>query len=236
MPNKSPDKKGLHNGHRERLKERFVSSGFEGLYPHELLEMLLFYSIPRKDTNYIAHELIKKFGSFSGVFDASYDQLKTVKGITDNSAALIKMIAPIYKQYRIDKSKTEKLFSVSQCGEYLMSQYAELNTERIIMVCLNASNRVLGCEKLSDGDVAAVSINFRKVVEIIMKYPTTVSVILAHNHPEGVALPSREDIDATIELKQSLAAIDVNLVDHIIVSDNDYISMAVSGAFKHIFN
>jgi DNA repair protein RadC len=197
--------------------------------------MLLFYSIPRKDTNDIAHELIKKFGSFSGVFDASYDQLKTVKGITDNSAVLIKMIAPVYKQYRIDKSNSEKLFNVSQCGEYLMSQYAALNNERIMLICLNASNRVLGCEKLGDGDVANVSVNFRKVVETILKYPTTVAVILAHNHPDGVALPSREDIEATIELRQSLRAIDINLIDHIIVSENDYISMAVSSAFKHIF-
>ncbi len=97
MANNRADGKGIHDGHRDRMREKFRKTGFEGMHPHEMLEMLLFYSVPRKDTNEMAHQLISRFGSLAGVLEATEDQLVNVGGISQNSATLIKMIIPFYR-------------------------------------------------------------------------------------------------------------------------------------------
>jgi DNA repair protein RadC len=235
MPKEKVNENGIHDGHRDRMRERFRKNGFESMHPHEMLEMLLFYSVPRRDTNELAHRLIDTFGSLSGVFEASEEQLTSVKGITPSSATLIKMILPFAREYKCEVADAKRLKNSQECGEFLKDYYSGMMQERVTALCLDSGCRVLGFETVCDGDVSNVVINFRKLVEIIMKYPLTTAVIISHNHPGGIALPSREDIAATTNLRNTLTAMNIGLVDHIIVSDNDYVSMSSSPGFGNVF-
>ena len=226
---------GVHDGHRDRMREKFRKSGFDNMHPHEILEMLLYYSVPRKDTNELAHALITHFGSFAAVFAASEDELIKVPGITRNTATLIKMILPISRAYQALQNKAERLSDPKECGNYFMKALSGYSTERVMAIYLDNSCRVLCSEQICEGDISQVVVNFRKIVATAMKYPMTAAVIVAHNHPGGIALPSQSDIVATQELIKTLNAIGINLVDHIIVADDDYVSMASSAAFKRMF-
>lgn len=231
------DKKqgGLHDGHRNRMREKFRKSGFDNMHPHEMLEMLLYYSVPRKDTNELAHSLIDHFGSFAAVFEASEDELVKVPGITYNTATLIKMVLPLSRVYHTQSNKAERLNSPKECGNYFVRMFEGYSNERVMAIYLDNRCRVLCSEQICEGDVAQVVVNFRKIVETAMKYPLTSAVVIAHNHPGGIALPSQSDIRATQELIKTLGAIGINLVDHIIVAGDDYTSMASSMAFKKMF-
>ena len=232
-----PEKKhNIHDGHRDRMRERFSKTGFEGMQEHEILEMLLYYSVPRRDTNPIAHNLIDRFGSLAGVLEAKEEQLLLVDGITQNSATLIKMILPMFHQYSKKSISGVKLQTSQETGEFLCDYYTGITNERVMVICLDASCKMLAFEKVCDGDSGSCLINCRKLIEIILKYPLTVAVILAHNHPGGVALPSREDVDSTVELIKMLRNVNINLVAHfIIVKKDDFDSMASSANFKSFF-
>ncbi len=231
------DKKSssIHDGHRDRVRDKFRKSEFNSMNPHEILEMLLFYSVPRKDTNEIAHRLIEHFGSLSGVFEASEDELVKVEGVTANSAILIKMILPLYREYSKDANKAVKLKSPDECGKYFVSRYNLVDREMVMLACFDSANRVVCVEEICEGDASSVSVNLRKIIEIIMKFPKVTAAVIAHNHPYGIALPSREDINATEELKKTFGAMGVNLIDHIIVAEGDYVSMADSSGFSCLF-
>lgn len=237
MTSKTETKKsgGIHDGHRERMREKFRKSGFDNMHPHEILEMLLYYSVPRKDTNELAHALLNHFGSFSAVLDASEDELCKVNGITQTSATLIKMIMPISRVYHSEASKVKVINEPSESGNHFVKLFGGCTSERVMAIYLDNHCRVLCTEQVCDGDVAQVVVNFRKILETAMKYSMTSAVIVAHNHPGGIALPSQSDITATQELRKMLAAIGISLVDHIIVAGDDYISMASSNGFKHLF-
>lgn len=226
---------GIHDGHRNRMREKFRKNGFDGMYSHEILEMLLFYSIPRRNTNKIAHDLIDRFGSLTGVFEASEEQLTAVDGITQSSATLIKMIIPLYNEYKKETNSAKRLDDPHDCGKFLVEYYSGMMKERITVICIDASCRILGFEEVCDGDASGVMVNFRRIVEIVMKYPLASAVIIAHNHPGGIALPSREDITATGELRKTLEPMGISLVDHIIIAGDDYISMSSSECFKSVF-
>ncbi len=228
-------KSSVHEGHRNRVRDKFRKSGFAAMNPHEILEMLLFYSVPRKDTNEIAHELINHFGSLSGVLEASEDELVKIKGISENSAILIRMMLPLFNEYSKDTSRQKKLNTPEECGKYFVSRFKSFDKETVMVACFDSANRVICVEEICEGDATTVQINIRKIIELIMKYPKVTSIIIAHNHPNGIALPSREDLNTTQELKRTLGAMGVNLIDHIIVIDDDYISMAVSSGFGKLF-
>lgn len=235
MAKEKENNSAIHAGHRNRMRQRFRENGFKGMHPHEILEMLLFYSVPRRDTNELAHKLIERFGSLSGVFEASEEQLTSVDGITKSSATLIKMIIPLYSEYKKEVGLAKRLKNSTESGEFLLDYYAGMLQERVTVICLDSGCRVLCFDSVCDGDVSNVVVNFRKLVELIMKYPLTTGVIVVHNHPGGIALPSREDISATVNLKKTLETMGITLVDHIIVADNDYISMSSSAGFNYIF-
>ena len=226
---------GAHDGHRERMREKFRKNGFNGMAEHEILEMLLFYALPRVNTNEIAHMLIKHFGSLSGVLEASEDELIKVKGISEKSAVLIRMILPLAHEYHKTTKKAKRLSEPSECGNFLMDYYSGVLTEKVVAVYLDNGCRVLTVEEICDGDATEVVVNCRKLIETAMKYPMATAVIIAHNHPNGVALPSKTDIDSTGEIIKMMAAVGVNIVDHIIVTNDDYTSMASSAAFKSLF-
>lgn len=226
----------IHSGHRERVRREFLKNGFtEATPPHKIIEMLLFYSIPRKDTNEIAHELLNRFGSISGILDAPVERLTEVPGVNINTAALIKLIIPIARIYRSDKcAAAEKFSSMDDICTYLMNKYFGYDKEVFSVMSISAGGKLIGYDILSVGNVSEVNISTREVIETVLKRRAACAVI-AHNHPDGVALPSKEDIAVTETVSSALSHINVKLLDHIVISGDDYVSMAQSRCFKYIF-
>jgi DNA repair protein RadC len=222
----------VHGGHRQRLKERFLTHGLDSFDDHNVLELLLFYALPRVDANPIAHELIDRFGSLSGVFDAPYDELTKVPGIGENAALLLKLIPQSSRRYQISKSKHNSILNTSRkAGDFLLPYFFGERDEVVYMVCLDAKCKVLSCKLMFRGGVNSANVNLRKIVENALASNAS-SVILAHNHTSGIAIPSEEDKATTKKVIDALRAVDVTLADHIVTADNDYVSFADNGFIK----
>lgn len=227
----------LHEGHRERMRQEFVSNGcqFENVEHHKILEMLLFYAIPRKDTNETAHRLINRFGSLTNVFNATLNELSDVEGVSKNTAVYIKLLAQLNKICLAERFDKKPVFtSPEQAGEYVMTRFLGEKDEIFALISMSGSGEVLGFDVISDGSASAVGINSRKVLETVINR-RAVSVILAHNHPGGLALPSGEDIASTKALVSLLKNVGINVIDHFIVCDDDYVSLAQSKDFCGLF-
>lgn len=226
----------IHKGHRDRLKNQILSDKVaEEVLPAKLLEMLLFYGIPQKDTSKIAAELLKNFGSFAGVLEADIDELVKIKGITRNAASLIKLMKPIGREYVLSKyCNVEILKNPGEVGDYILAKYFGLEGEHFSLLCINRLGKVISFEVIMKGSIDSVGVSPRLVVEKVLKHGAT-SVVIAHNHPGGIAIPSPADEEITKQLAIILKGISVNLVDHIIVADDDYISMASSKRYEYIF-
>lgn len=206
-----------------------MKSGLDDFAPHNVLEFLLFYSIPRGDTNPIAHRLIDAFGSLSGVFDATPEELMKVSGVGESTAILISMIPQMARKYLEDKADAVNV--VGGCGDigaYLLPKFVGRTNEALMMVSIDNKNKVISCSVVAEGTVDSAKVSRRKVMEEAMKVKAT-RVILAHNHPRGVAVPSAEDVAMTREIGRLFAQVGIELVDHIIIADDDYVSMAASG-------
>ncbi len=222
----------IHDGHRERLKERFLQTGLEGFNEVNTLELLLFFSIPRRDTNPVAHALLDRFQTLAGVLDAPIEELRQVKGVGDSTAMLLKLVPQLARQYQMSRSSVQYVLdTTTKAGDYLVPYFFGERDEVVYLLCLDAMCRVLGCRKLFSGGLNAASVSPRKIVEAAIACNAT-SVVLAHNHTSGVALPSKEDENVTRVLYRALDAVDILLADHIIVADDDFVSMADNGFFE----
>ncbi len=230
------EKENPHKGHRQRMREEVMrQNNFDALADHRLLEFLLFGAIPRKDTNEIAHNLLKEFGSIAGVLDAEVHDLAAVNGMTQNAAILIKTVLPLARRYKNNKYKEGCVFkNIDEAGDFLVQKHLGYKNETFAITCLDAAGKFLACEVVNEGVADSVEITFREVAACVLKHNAQ-WVILSHNHNVNNALPSDADIKTTIELKKSLAQLDIRLLDHIIVSGNDYISMRQSAQFTSIF-
>lgn len=229
--------KNVHEGHRERLRQRFLSEGLDNFQDHNVLELLLFYSVPLKDTNEEAHNLMDTFGSLSGVFDASFEELCSVKGIGERSALLIKMMPEIFKKYEIDKANNDDvtLNTSKKVAEYVAPYYKGVTKEKMYVLCLDSNCKVLNFVQISEGVANSAPLNTRKIVETALNC-NAASVILIHNHPSGVIAPSRNDIDATIGIANVLEKVSLKLNDHIIIGNgSDFFSFRTSDKYKYIF-
>ena len=225
---------GVHDGHRERLRARFAEHGLDSFNELNALELLLCYAIPRRDTNEIAHRLLDAFGSLSGVFQASMQELTSVPGIGENAATLILMVPQIVKKAHVSKAKETKIIRNStDAGNYLLPYFLDEPDEIVMMLCLDNKRAVICCREMGRGVVNCVDANIRRMVETALKVKTT-TVIIAHNHPNGVALPSREDDNFTRTLYRSLGLLGITLEDHIIVANDEFVSLADSGVM-HLF-
>ena len=220
---------GIHDGHREKMRRRFLKGGLDNFADHEALELLLYYAIPRKDTNPIAHTLMNRYGSLSAVLAAPVEDLKKVEGIGESAAVLLKLAAQIGTKARLaDMEKETVLNTVTRVGNYLMELFDGEANEKIYQLCLDRKGKLLSCKRLNEGGVANAELDVRRVVEnAILTHAS--GVVISHNHPSGVALPSAEDITATHRVKRALETIGVTLVDHIIVADRDFVSLEQSG-------
>ena len=221
----------IHKDHRARMKARFAKEGLDAFDEHQVLELLLFYCIPRRDTNEIAHNLINRFGSLSAVLDAPQKELAKVEGMGENSALFLCLLKDLRRYYKINLNDTEdSLTNIKQCGDYLLSYYQGKKIETVYLLCLDAKCKVISCRELEEGNVNSANISIRKIVDVALTENAT-SVVLAHNHPSGIALPSAEDIATTQKVAQALRLVDVVLIDHIVVADGDYVSMVHSGMY-----
>lgn len=219
----------IHNGHRQRVKERFLREGLDYFSDIQVLEFLLFYAIPRKDTNPIAHALLDHFGSLDHVMEATAEELQRVDGITENAAILLKLTTAAGRVYQIRRSEQgQVLNTITKCGDYLRSFFFGKRNEMVYLLCLDAKCKILCCREVGEGSVNSANVPIRRVVEIALGVNAT-SVVLAHNHPSGLAIPSADDILTTRRLAAALSAVEVQLVDHIVVADDDYVSMVQSG-------
>ena len=215
----------MHKDHRTRVKNRFLAEGLDHFEPHNILELLLFYAIPQKDTNELAHTLINRFGSLENVFDASYQDLLTVPGIKEHSATLIKMIPALARRYSIEKNKSgESLVDVDAWGKYFVSRYVGVNVETVFLLLLDNKFNVIDGVKLHEGSVSSSAVNIRKMTEIIFSKNAPM-VVLAHNHPSGVAIPSGADIDLTIDLFRAFQVLDITFLAHILVAGDTYVNI-----------
>ncbi len=226
--------KNIHKGHRQKVKNRYIETGFDGMANHNILELLLFFGIPYKDTNPIAHELMDTFGSFSGVLKASISELKSVKGMTENAACLINMILPLYARYAQD-IKTEKLsMNTDDIVEYMRPKFLDTPNERAYAMCFDNSRCLITVRKLSDGDVNSTLFDMRKLASAVLETKAA-AVVLVHNHPNGIPLPSQEDIAQTKFAYDFLQSLKVQLLDHIILSEEGKCSMVSFPKFSHLF-
>ncbi len=221
----------VHEGHRNRMRERFATNAFEGFAEHEVLEVALFGAIPRGNTNPIAHELINRFGSFAKVCDAPIEELMKVNGIGRSSAIQIKMIPEFCKYYLLSSQQNTfsgPLTNSDAVIEYLKPYFVGKTNEALFLLSLDNMSRPIECTLVSEGAVNATRVDMRKITELVVKLHAS-AVILAHNHPDGYAFPSQEDIITTKRVRDHLKTIGVSLLDHIIYTPNEMLSMAESG-------
>lgn len=220
---------GVHDGHRDRLRQSYLEHGLMSMNDINALELLLFYAIPRRDTNEIAHRLLDRFETLDGVFSASAEELQEVDGIGENAAALLTLIPEIMKKSRVSKSREiRQIRSSDDAGACLLPYFLNERDEVVYLLCLDTKRCVICCAEMGRGVVNSVDTGIRRIVEKALKVRAS-SVILAHNHPDGIALPSREDEVFTRALYNALETVGIRLEDHIIVAEDDYTSMADTG-------
>ena len=217
-----------HAGHRERMRQRFSENGFKGFAEHEILEYVLYYAKARGDTNGIAHELINRFGSMRAVFDAPVDELVKCSGIATHTAFLIKMVPELSRVYAESGHGPGSVATTEDAAKMLAPKFFGVSEETVAMLCLDNRKNSKFCDVLYAGSVNAVDVNIRLLMEKALA-TGAVGVVLAHNHPNGVAIPSEQDIATTTRLKEYLCEINITLIDHLIMVEGDYISMAESG-------
>ena len=219
----------IHEGHRHRMRERFMKDGLDGFAPHEALELLLFFAIPQKNVNPLAHRLLDAFGSFHGVMEASPEQLMRVEGIGENAAALISLMVPLGRYYHQSAAMDKpRLTNRRQAEGYCRNLLTGLRDEHFYCVLLDAQSQVLGNALIAKGSISQVPAYPRRVVEAVLRLNAH-SVVLCHNHPGGTMAPSQDDLNATSKIVEVLQGIDVNVLDHLIIGSQGVCSLSREG-------
>ena len=213
----------MHEGHRQRLKSKFQKQGLDSFEEHEILELLLFYALPRKDTNETAHRLIEHFGSLKGVFEADLHEIEQVEGLGNHSATLIKMMPEIARRYYMSTTGRIRLKTIGDAVSYIKSILFGKPNEELYIFCLDMRYRLIHYEKIAEGSIDSLVAYPRKIVASALRHNAS-HIILAHNHPTGQPNPSPKDIETTIHVLEAIKPIGVELVDHIICADNQFYS------------
>ena len=219
----------IHKDHRKRMKQRFLDQGLDGFTDFQALEFLLFYCIPQGDTNELAHALIERFGSLSQVLEAPVEELRKVSGIGEHSAIMLQLINQMGRFYLMDKAQQERILpTIDDCARFLQPYFYGRKVEAIFLLCLDAKCKVVSCREIGEGSINSAGLSVRKTVETALREGAS-AVVLAHNHPSGIAVPSPEDIQTTRRVAMALQTVEIALVDHLVFAEGDYVSMAQSG-------
>ncbi len=216
----------MHEGHRKRMKERMAKEGLMHFAPHEVLEVLLFFGVPTKDVNPLAHELIARFGSLSAVLDASPEELARCPGVGANVAALLSMVPQLAGYYMRDKYRDKPLLkNANDAGDFCQTLFLGQTNESLYLICLDAQTRVIHPALLAEGTIDEITIYPRAVVDAAIRHDAH-SVLITHNHPGGSLLPSPNDYDTTKAVMAALGPIGIRVLDHIIVGEGQFLSLA----------
>lgn len=235
MAEKINKRENPNKGHRKRMKNRMFKSGLESFEPHEIMELMLYFTHPIRDTNALGHSLIKKFGSVQNVLDAQEDELLSVSGIGESTVSHIKFIKEISKIYMKQVASLQMLDTPQKLCEYFKATFIGEHVEQLHIVCLNHEMELVLDEKVCEGDVGSLNIDMRRMIEIVLKSRCD-TVVIAHNHPKGLHMPSKADIRTTRTIFNAFANINVRLIDHIIIGMNGEYSIRNSGLMPDIWN
>ena len=217
---------------RDRLRERFLKSGVDGVQDYELLEMILFAAIPRRDVKPLAKDLLKEFGSISGILTASITDLQKVKGLSENAAILFKTVQALaQKMLWADIEKQPVLSSWQKLLDYCHVAMAHEKREHFRVLFLNRKNQLMADEVQQTGTVDQAAVYPREVVKRALDLGAT-AIILVHNHPSGDPTPSKADIDMTLEIARAAATMDILVHDHLIISRNGHTSLKSLGLLQ----
>ncbi len=227
---------GLHDEHRKRVRKEFLTHGFDSeTSTHKIIEMLLFYSIPRKDTNEIAHLLVNRFKTISGILSASKEELTEIAGVGENTVALLKLIRTINKICVAEKTTKKSEFkSIDEIYTFLADKYFDTDKERVAITTVNGKGQILGFDFVGEGDISSAGVSMREIIEVVIKRKAT-GVILSHNHPNSSAIPSISDIETTEKIYKLLSDMNVLLLDHVVLTDGDYVSFIQTQNLRYIF-
>lgn len=222
-PNTENGDYSVHGGHRKRMRDKILKENFENFPPHEILETLLFYCVPRKNTNPLAHKLIGRFGSINAILDADYMELKRCGLLTENSAFYLYFIGRLIKHYNINFDSDKIIFrNLNDYIEYLKKFFLHIDKETVIILFLDNSNKLLETKKI-EGSRSEVTVTPKKIVEYAI-HSDCKKVIIAHNHPGNNCKPSVADRNLTFAVFNALNSIEVEFIDHIIFGKDDYYS------------
>ena len=218
-----------HLGHRERLRQRFERAGIEGFAPHEAVELLLTFAIPRKDVKPIAHDLLRRFGSPHALLQAPREELLAVPGIGDSAATLLTLLLPLYRRYQESLlALGEDLSTDAALAARCMALFVGERLEKLYVLSLDPKGRLLHTELISSGDEGETAVYPRLIAAALLRSGAH-SAVLCHNHPDGDPQPSRADIQLTAALKQMLAPLSIRLRDHVVVAGERHTSLRAAG-------
>lgn len=227
-------KSEIHAKHRQRVKENYRNVGIAGLQPHNVLEMLLFYCIPRVDTNEIAHSLINEFGSLDGVFDAPYEALKSIDGIGQEAATFLKFVPDVCRYYMLSKAQAKShIINSKDAANYLKPFFINAVAEKFVVMYLDGHGNVIKCSEFTQNENDNVFVDMKTVVREAYVFNAS-GVVIAHNHPGGFAVPSNNDKVQTERLWKLLVQFNISLCEHIIFTNNDQCFCSELDNFKKI--
>lgn len=212
----------MHEGHRERVRRRIINEGIDNFEEYQLLEALLYFSIPRADTNETAHRLISEFGSLNGVMSASRDDLLRIEGVGESSAILIGLINGINRKIAMSDNKEGVCYdSLGKICRYLSNLYVGISVERVYMMMFDNGMKLIECVRIAEGTVNAAVMQPRIMVEkALLKHAS--AVVIAHNHPNGIAVPSGDDITTTEMLRTAFDIMGIQLLEHVVIAGRNY--------------
>ncbi len=222
----------LHHFHRQRMKETFRKSGFSGFMYHNMLEMMLFYSIPRKNTNETAHMLINEFGSFAGVLDAPIESLQRINGVGIETATYLKMFPEVFRAYEESKQVARPvILSSDSAAKYLKHFFVAVNVEKFVVLYLDGNGKLIKEDVTTQYATDYVHVNIVSILQSAVSVEAK-TIVIAHNHNDGFAVPSEEDIKLTNELASKCAPLKIALCDHILFAGNEVCSFSKSKKVK----
>lgn len=223
-----PKTEGIHTGHRDRVKQEFLARGTEGWPDHRVLELLLFYTLPRGDVNPLAHRLIERFGSLAGVLDASVEELMKVPGVGEHTAILLHLMTEIGARYiKVRSDMNGIIHSASDAEPILRPYFYGARNEMVYILCVDGKRKLLGVRKVAEGSIQSAEIGMRRVAEEALGLRAA-GLYLAHNHVSNLALPSDPDWMSMDILRATMSGIGIEVYDHLIFVDDDVVSLEES--------
>lgn len=227
--------KNLHEGHRKRMKQQFLVGGIDQFQPHQVLEMLLFYAIPQKDTNPLAHRLLDTFGDLPSVLEADVEDLCRVDGVSIHVATMLNFCGQLLSRYHKEKGERVTISTLASIKEYLSTMFVNETCEKVRLVSMNNRQQLLNCSVVHVGTPTVAEISIREMIQTALRYKAT-AVIIAHNHPAGYCTPSPEDLTMTRDMISAFKIVGITVVDHIICADNGSFSMRESPYYAPLFS